>query len=71
MNTDTRPSRSLELRQQHLADFPPPTLVDVRREEAFARDRHVIAGAIQRVPEAVSEWAIEHRFVAPGRRRIA
>ena len=47
----------LELKQR-LADFPPPTLVDVRREEAFARDRHVIAGAIKRVPEEVSEWAI-------------
>jgi len=40
-----------------LADFPPPTLVDVRRAEAFAADRHVIPGAIRRAPETVADWA--------------
>jgi rhodanese-related sulfurtransferase len=48
----------LELTQR-LAAFPPPTLVDVRREEAFARDRNVIPGALKRAPEAVAEWAHE------------
>jgi hypothetical protein len=47
---------SLEL-EQRLADFPPPTVIDVRRAEAFERDSHVIAGAIRRPPETVLEWA--------------
>ena len=46
----------LEL-SQHLADFPPPTLVDVRRQTAFDRDPHVIPGALRRLPEVVDDWA--------------
>ena len=46
----------LEL-SQHLADFPPPTLVDVRRQPAFDSDPHVIPGALRRLPEAVDDWA--------------
>ena len=46
----------LEL-EQHLADFPPPTVIDVRRAEAFERDSHVIAGAIRRPPETALDWA--------------
>jgi rhodanese-related sulfurtransferase len=55
MNTEPAIT-SLELTQR-LADFPPPTLLDVRRAESFERDSHVIAGAIKRAPENMSEWA--------------
>ena len=44
---------------QRLADFPPPTLVDARRADAFERDRDVIPGAQKRAPEAVAQWAAE------------
>lgn len=43
--------------KQRLAAFPPPTLVDVRRPPAFEQDSQVIAGAIRRLPDAVSDWA--------------
>ena len=43
--------------KQRLAAFPPPTLVDVRRQAAFEEDRAVIAGALRRLPEAVETWA--------------
>jgi len=46
----------LELKQR-LAAFPPPTLVDVRRQPAFEQDPQVIPGAIRRPPEAVRDWA--------------
>jgi rhodanese-related sulfurtransferase len=46
----------IELKQQ-LAAFPPPTLVDVRRQAAFEQDREVIPGAIRRLPEEVANWA--------------
>jgi rhodanese-related sulfurtransferase len=46
----------LELTQR-LAAFPPPELVDVRRQAAFDDDPHVIPGAIRREPEAVGAWA--------------
>jgi rhodanese-related sulfurtransferase len=46
----------LELKQR-LAAFPPPTLVDVRRQPAFLQDSQVIPGAIRRLPEAVDAWA--------------
>jgi rhodanese-related sulfurtransferase len=46
----------LELKQR-LAAFPPPTLVDVRRQPAFLQDSQVIPGAIRRLPEAVAGWA--------------
>ncbi|MEO6565566.1 MAG: chromate resistance protein ChrB domain-containing protein [Casimicrobiaceae bacterium] len=48
-------SQLVELLQQ----WPPPTLVDVRRAPAFERDPRMIPGAIRRLPEAVSEWSIE------------
>jgi len=44
---------------QRLVAFPAPTLVDVRRDEAFARDRNVIPGALKRAPETVADWARE------------
>jgi len=40
-----------------LAAFPPPTLVDVRRQAAFDDDRRCIAGALRRLPERIDEWA--------------
>ena len=40
-----------------LAAFPPPTLVDVRRQPAFAENPDVIPGAIRRLPDAVDAWA--------------
>jgi rhodanese-related sulfurtransferase len=48
----------LELTQR-LADFPPPTLVDARRDDAFAGDRHVIPGALKRDPHAVAQWSAD------------
>ena len=46
----------LELKQR-LAAFPPPTLVDVRRQPAFEEDSRIIPGALRRLPEAVEAWA--------------
>jgi rhodanese-related sulfurtransferase len=43
--------------KRRLAAFPPPALYDVRREAAFADDRHVIPDAIRRRPEEVAAWA--------------
>jgi rhodanese-related sulfurtransferase len=40
-----------------LAAFPPPTLVDVRRQPAFTENPEVIPGAIRHLPEAVDGWA--------------
>jgi rhodanese-related sulfurtransferase len=57
MNTEPAIT-SLELTQR-LADFPPPTLVDARRDDAFARDRDVIPGALKRDPAAVAQWAAD------------
>lgn len=48
----------IELKQR-LAAFPPPTLVDVRRQPAFEQDPAVIPGAIRRLPETVENWATE------------
>ena len=48
----------LELTQR-LAAFPPPTLVDVRRQAAFEQDPETIPGAIRRLPEAVDAWAAD------------
>ena len=44
---------------QRLAAFPPPTLIDVRRQKAFEEKPDVIPGAIRRLPEAVETWAAE------------
>jgi rhodanese-related sulfurtransferase len=46
----------LELAQR-LAAFPPPTLIDVRRQTAFEQDPEIIPGAIRRLPEDVANWA--------------
>ncbi len=43
--------------KQRLAAFPPPTLVDVRRQPAFEQDPTIIPGAVRHVPEAVDTWA--------------
>jgi rhodanese-related sulfurtransferase len=59
MTLDSAPGAAispLEL-QQHLASFAPPTLVDVRRPQAFLEDPHVIPGAVRRLPDAVDTWA--------------
>lgn len=45
--------------QQRLGEFPPPTVVDVRRSAVFAREPEVIAGAIRRDPEDLAHWAGE------------
>jgi len=49
-------SRDLE---QRLRAFPPPTVVDVRRQPAFDEDPHVIRGAIRREPETIRQWTHE------------
>ena len=43
--------------EARLATFPPPTLVDVRRQPAFEADTKLIPGAIRRPPEALDTWA--------------
>jgi len=43
--------------QQRLGAFPPPSLVDVRRQPAFDADPVVIPRAIRRAPEAIADWA--------------
>ena len=45
----------IELKQR-LGAFAPPTLVDVRRQTAFAEDPQVIPGALRRLPEDVAKW---------------
>ena len=42
--------------QQCQREFPPPAIIDVRRQPAFERDPSVIPGAIRRAPESISEW---------------
>jgi rhodanese-related sulfurtransferase len=42
-----------------LGEFPPPTLVDVRRSDAAGKDPHRIRNAIKRDPEAIDAWAGE------------
>ena len=42
----------------------PPIVIDVRREEAYAKDESVIAGALRRAPESVELWAA---VLEPGR----
>jgi rhodanese-related sulfurtransferase len=43
--------------ERRLAAFPPPTLVDVRRQPAFDQDPNVISGALRRLPDAIDTWA--------------
>jgi len=57
MNSDAAVT-PLEL-SRRLAAFPPPALIDVRRQPAFDENRYVIPGAIRRLPEAVEAWAAE------------
>ena len=45
--------------QQRLGAFPPPILIDVRRQPAFDEDPLIIAGAIRRNPATISQWATE------------
>lgn len=40
-----------------LRRFPPPTLLDVRREERWREAADTLPGAIRRDPEAVATWA--------------
>jgi len=43
--------------QETLAVFPPPTLVDARRQPAFEQDPHIISGALKRPHETIVDWA--------------
>ena len=45
--------------QQRLGAFPPPILIDVRRQPAFEDDSQMIAGAIRRAGESIAQWAPE------------
>jgi len=40
-----------------LGSFPPPQLIDVRRQGAVDRDPVVLASAIRRTPERVAQWS--------------
>jgi len=40
-----------------LAAFPPPTLIDVRRQPAFDQDPNLIPAALRRQPDAIDAWA--------------
>ena len=40
-----------------LQAFPPPALIDVRRQAAFDDDPNVIQGAIRGLPDALDHWA--------------
>ena len=51
MTTDAAIS-PLELKQR-LAAFPPPAIIDVRRQPAFDADPHVIPGALRNAPDAI------------------
>jgi len=42
--------------KHRLAAFPPPTLIDVRRQPAFEQDPEIIPGALRRLPEDVDAW---------------
>jgi rhodanese-related sulfurtransferase len=43
--------------QQRLTAFPPPALIDVRRQPAFDADPAVIAGAMRHAPDTIARWA--------------
>jgi rhodanese-related sulfurtransferase len=43
--------------KRRLAAFPPPALLDVRRQTAFEKDPEVIPGAVRRRPGDVDIWA--------------
>ena len=42
--------------KQRLAAFPPPTVVDVRRQPTFEQDPEIIPGVIRQRPETVDQW---------------
>jgi len=44
---------------RRLGAFPPPALIDVRREPAFDADPVVIPCGIRRAPESIAEWALD------------
>ena len=52
-------SLSLSRLRELLEQFPPPTLVDVRRNEAAAKDPQRLPNAIKRDPDAIDAWAGE------------
>jgi rhodanese-related sulfurtransferase len=54
---DTGMGITPDLLQQRLGEFPPPEVVDVRRQGAVDVDPVAIPRAIRRAPEAVAEWA--------------
>ena len=45
--------------QSQLAQFPPPTLIDVRRDDAYARDAQLLPYAIKRDPASIETWSRE------------
>jgi rhodanese-related sulfurtransferase len=45
--------------QSALSDPQPPLVIDVRREAAFRSATEMIAGALRRNPELISDWAQE------------
>jgi rhodanese-related sulfurtransferase len=50
---------SSEQLQQRLGAFPPPALIDVRRQPGFEADPVVVQRAIRRAPEAIADWSRE------------
>jgi rhodanese-related sulfurtransferase len=42
---------------QSQGDFPPPLIIDVRRETAFAASDRMMVGSIRRDPAQVEDWA--------------
>ena len=56
---DSPVSISCSRLQELLGEFPPPTLVDVRRSDAVAKDPQRLPNAIKRDPEAIDAWASE------------
>jgi rhodanese-related sulfurtransferase len=42
---------------QSLGDFPPPLIIDVRREAAYSAFDRMLAGSIRRDPDQVEGWA--------------
>lgn len=61
MSMDTRQPRPISPQdlQRRMGAFPPPALVDVRRQPAFDADPRIIEGALRRTPETVAEWSRE------------
>src|SRR3954449_4238448 len=43
--------------KERLTAFPPPTVVDVRRQPAFDAEPETIPGAIRHPPDAIGRWA--------------